>query len=127
MSAGNLSVYGEWLVQEANGCTCCGISPHETGCGYEPLVKVEEIIDALRAARYAVVKLPEHQVWDGPEAWWYWRVGDSTVTRKAGELGLCVCGDFACDDLFVDSASPAEFRSLAAALLAAADASEAGA
>lgn len=55
MSAGDLSVYGDWLVQEANGCTCCGLSPHEPGCGYEPLVKIEEIKAALTEARYAVV------------------------------------------------------------------------
>jgi len=37
----------QWVVQEANGCTCCGLSPHEPGCGYEPIGKADKSIGEL--------------------------------------------------------------------------------
>ncbi|KAB7761783.1 hypothetical protein [Mycolicibacterium mucogenicum] len=55
------SVCGEWFVQEANGCTCYGGDAHyghEPGCGYEPLIKLEDLKAALAPAGYAVIKLP---------------------------------------------------------------------
>lgn len=57
-----LAVMGDWLVQEVNQCTCGGGGydlPHEPGCGFEPLIKLDELKAAVTAAGYALVKLPE--------------------------------------------------------------------
>lgn len=58
------SIVGDWLVQQVNTCTCWGGDlhyGHEPGCGYEPLVKVEE----LRASGIALSELP-----DSPSEYW---------------------------------------------------------
>lgn len=56
------AVIGEWLVQEADGCTCYGGGPygHEPGCGYEPVAKISEIeatlsaVNRLRKLHYGI-------------------------------------------------------------------------
>lgn len=76
------AVVGEWLVQEADGCTCCGLSPHEPGCGYEPLAKLADITDALQAAGYAVIELPS-VAYKGPndtDAMFFRQVADRMET-----------------------------------------------
>lgn len=62
MSAWDLSVYGEWLVVEAEGCTCQGSDAHyghQPGCGYEPAATLVDVKAALEAAGFAVVELPQ--------------------------------------------------------------------
>lgn len=38
-------VMGDWLVVEADGCTCCGdrVMGHESHCGVEPVASIEQI------------------------------------------------------------------------------------
>lgn len=117
MSVGDLSLYGEWLVQEVVGCTCYGGDlpyGHEPGCGYEPLVKVEELKAAFKAGGSAVVELPDcdaesHEWTDGGYSDPEWRAQARTgrVVIRVEQI------------LYVDEA-----RAFAAALLAAADAAE---
>jgi hypothetical protein len=40
------SIMNGWLVEFANACTCYGGGPygHESGCGYEPIAKVEDLL-----------------------------------------------------------------------------------
>lgn len=74
------SVCGEWFVQEANGCTCYGGDAHyghEPGCGYEPLIKMEELKAALAGAGYAVVELPAPAGMDDDGQIWF----DTTEIR----------------------------------------------
>lgn len=42
IALGNVQIMGEWIVLFVDQCTCSG-SPagHQSGCGYEPLVRVE--------------------------------------------------------------------------------------
>lgn len=67
-NATGYSVYGEWFVQEASGCTCYGGDAHyghEPGCGYEPLIKLDELKAALAASGFAVLELPK-----SPSEYW---------------------------------------------------------
>lgn len=32
-----LEIAGTWLVEHVNSCTCSGVSPHEPGCGQDPI------------------------------------------------------------------------------------------
>ncbi len=127
MSAAELSVYGEWLVQEANGCTCQGTDAHyghQPGCGYEPLLKVAEIKDALRAAGYAVVELPATQTvvdmaGNRPQRFWEVSVeNDAYVTIRPSDQKITN------DGVRNPYRSSGDARAHAAALLAAADAAE---
>lgn len=56
-------INGEWLVQRVDGCTCYGGRPygHEPGCGWEPIAKVADMLEALggeRPASGGLVGLP---------------------------------------------------------------------
>ena len=62
MGQEGVTVLGEWLVQPADQCTCQGPGAHyghQPGCGYEPLLRLDEVAEALRRAGYAVVELPK--------------------------------------------------------------------
>ncbi|QHB47576.1 hypothetical protein KHO61_gp006 [Mycobacterium phage Mangeria] len=66
----------------------------------------------------AVIQLPEPEVWDGPGKERYWRIGDTTVTvDKWNVLSVTLNDDWSDDET---PPSAADFRDLAAALLAAA-------
>lgn len=122
MSAGDLSVYGEWLVQEANGCTCQGSDAHyghQSGCGYEPLLKVEELKAALKGAGFVVIALPEPDADIGP----YFDAGNGAIAHADGERVRL--HSFARTEGRHGGTwfTPAQARSTAAALLAAAEAS----
>ncbi|QWT30293.1 hypothetical protein OLP41_gp007 [Mycobacterium phage I3] len=66
----------------------------------------------------AVIQLPEPEVWDGPGKERYWRIGDTTVTvDKWNMLSVTLNDDWSDDET---PPSAADFRDLAAALLAAA-------
>jgi hypothetical protein len=43
--APQLELHGDWLVEGASGCTCHGPTsgPHEPGCGWEPVAKLEAV------------------------------------------------------------------------------------
>jgi hypothetical protein len=46
-------VMNGYLVEHVGGCTCVGGGewPHESHCGWEPLVPVEELIKQIKALR----------------------------------------------------------------------------
>lgn len=116
MTAGDLSVYGEWLVQEANGCTCQGSDAHyghQSGCGYEPLLKVEDVKDALKTGGYAVIELPIAEDAEG---------NYGLYVSRAPHFGLSVGEEHDQGSRF---RSVEETRRYAAALLAVAAAAEA--
>ncbi|AYR00159.1 hypothetical protein PBI_PAT3_42 [Mycobacterium phage Pat3] len=77
------------------------------------------VVDALLSLPgVAVIQLPEPEVWDGPGKERYWRIGDTTVTvDKWNMLSVTLNDDWSGDET---PPSAADFRDLAAALLAAA-------
>ncbi|AEK09159.1 DNA methyltransferase [Mycobacterium phage Ibhubesi] len=79
---------------------------------------VRSILQALETNRIALVELPGAEVWDGPGKERYWRIGDTTVTvDKWNVLSVTLNDDWSDDEA---PPSAADFRDLAAALLAAA-------
>ncbi|QOC55823.1 hypothetical protein SEA_JORGENSEN_64 [Mycobacterium phage Jorgensen] len=75
-----------------------------------------DVLDAVPGV--AVIQLPEPEVWDGPGKERYWRIGDTTVTVDKWNMLSVTLNDDWIDDETPPSA--ADFRDLAAALLAAA-------
>ncbi|UTN92764.1 hypothetical protein SEA_BENCH_44 [Mycobacterium Phage Bench] len=104
------------VLTEALGRSYYRIVGSSSDCRVDP---GEILADALLSLPgVAVIQLPEPEVWDGPGKERYWRIGDTTVTvDKWNVLSVTLNDDWSDDET---PPSAADFRDLAAALLAAA-------